>query len=124
MKRSQPGIINDFYNSLWFEIKSILKEKIEPAALAEAVYKNLNRKRLQKVYMPQVYGKTMHSAAADIHSNLSTIIKKNESYSRAKAFYPFWELRFPSINMLMKLVNEVAWFAATLDKPVNSPNYL
>lgn len=64
-------------------------------------------------------GKTQHSAASDIHSSLSSILKKNESFKIAGIFYQFWDQKFPSINMLMTLVNEVGWFAATLNRPVS-----
>jgi hypothetical protein len=73
--------------------------------------------------MPLVYGKTKHSATSDILNELRFILKKNETYKIANVFYEFWENRFPAINNLMTLVNEVGWFASYFNKPVRYQNH-
>jgi hypothetical protein len=61
--------------------------------------------------MPLVYNKTPHSASKDIQSILSSRIRQpNESFKIASVFYRFWDAKFPSINMLITLVNEVFFF--------------
>lgn len=58
-------------------------------------------KLVKRIYMPLVYGKTQHSAAADIQASLASILQSNESSKLASIFYNYWDKRFPKINLFM-----------------------
>jgi hypothetical protein len=49
-----------------------------------------------------------------VNSNMLKFIKDKI----AEIFYSFWNARFPSIDNLMTLVNEVGWFTSYLNKPL------
>lgn len=67
--------------------------------------------------MTLVYGKSQHSAAQDIYErNISTFANKRDCYKLDGLLYEIWNQRFPLINLLIKLVNTVGWFAAFLNK--------
>lgn len=94
------------------EIKSEVTYSNLDAIVKEAVMKNLNRTLIKKIDMPLFYRKTQHSAAEDIHSFLNLFIQKNESYKVAGVLYKFWDTKFLSIAGLMRLFNQIGWFAA------------
>lgn len=73
--------------------------------------------------MPIVYEKTQHTAAADIYSELSFCLKKNECNKVAAFLYKFWESEHPSIARLMKLINQIGWFPGYFGCPVRYDSY-
>lgn len=64
------------------------------------------RQRSRKLVRPWVYGKTKHSATTDI---LKALYFTGDGYKLAEALYIYRERKFPSINQIMKIVNEVGW---------------
>jgi len=110
--------IQDLYTSLIEPLSEYLKGKLsEP--LREVVPKRITRKLIKKVYMPMVYGKSVLSAAQDIHSSMFDILKgRKEAYHVAEAFHKFWGDKYRHIQNLMNLINLGGWFAATLNFPV------
>lgn len=69
----------------------------------------LMRQRSRKLVRPWVYGKTKHSATTDILKALDFTLSKGDGYKLAEAFYIYRERKFPTINQIMKIVNEVGW---------------
>ena len=67
--------------------------------------------------MPLVYGKTQFSYITDIQQALDFSLSRGDADKVAVGLYQFWENRFPAIHNLMKLVNEVGWFAAYFNRP-------
>lgn len=82
--------------------------------MADLVRDLLSRSLFKYVYMPIVYGKTKHSARADILKALDFTLGKGDAYKLADALYRFWGERFPAINNLMTLVNEVGWMTGLI----------
>lgn len=50
-----------------------------------------------------------------LNNPLST---RGDATKVATALYKYWEEKFPAINNLMTLVNEVGWLASFLNRPV------
>ncbi|KAF3331777.1 DNA-dependent RNA polymerase [Carex littledalei] len=73
--------------------------------------------------MPIVYGKTQHAAAADIYAELSFCLKKNECFKVAAFYFQIWEGFHPTIAGLMRLFNQIGWFASYFDRPVRFESY-
>lgn len=92
-------------------------DKYLDSGLASVVKDQLTRKLINSIYMPQVYGKTRHSAREDILKALHFALSQGEAYKVADALYRFWEERYPGIDNLMTLVNEVGWFSGFFNKP-------
>ena len=62
---------------------------------------SLTPKLVKRIYMPLVYGKTQHSAAADIQASLASRLQSNESSKLASILIHYGDKRFPKINLLM-----------------------
>lgn len=82
------------------------------------VRRQLTRGLMKKIYMPLVYGQTRHSAQSDILKALYFTLGKGDAYKVADALYRFREERYPAIDNLMTLVNEVGCFAGYLKRPI------
>lgn len=102
--------VYDLYSSLLEDWKEEIQSSSLEASVKEAVSRHLNRKLVKKVYMPLVYGKTQHSAAADIQKGLDWIWKRAESKKVADIFYKGQEIT----SRLMNLVNQVGWWGIDL----------
>lgn len=117
LQSNNPDELHDLYNSLLEEFKDKMADLLDnDHKLADAVRNRLSRKLMKKIYMP--LGKTKDSATADIKSELGDKISGKDAYKLADAFYKLWKERFPDVQNLMNLVNEVGWFAGYRKEPI------
>lgn len=84
IKYDSEDRINDLYSSFMVELKEEILSSSLDASVKEAVCRYLNRKLIQKVYMPLVYGKSQHSASEDV---IDFIIKQSSSFQVAGVLY-------------------------------------
>jgi len=125
IKKDKNDQIFDLYDSLIKDIKDELSDESCPldSSVKEALLENLTRKLVKKIFMPIVYGKTQHAAAADIYEELSFILLKNECYKVAAYLFEIWHSKNPTIVGLMSLFNQIGWFASYLGRPVRYDSY-
>lgn len=103
---------NDLYLLIQGELCDIIKQKYGNSAVSEAICQNFSRKLIKSIYMPLVYGKSKHAAAQDISkSGISLVATSRDAYLIANMCYEYGLLTYPTINKLMRLVNEIGWFA-------------
>jgi DNA-directed RNA polymerase len=118
IKLDSCDLVYDLYDQLLVVIKRNLYKSSLDFSIVDALNCHLSRNLIKKIFMPIVYGKTQHAAAADIYSELSFCLKKNECYKVAAYLFQIWHATNPAIVGLMNLFNQIGWFASYLDHPV------
>lgn len=79
----------------------------------------LTRKLIKKLFMPLIYGKTIHSMAIDIKDVYNSLLSSNVHYLLAKFCSEFFHKKYPDIANLMNLINLIGWFCSSFDIPVH-----
>lgn len=109
--------ISDIYTVFLDELKVYLQTILD-ASLYDIICSRLTRKLIKGLFMPIVYGKTVHSMIEDIYKNFSTLLRKGECKTLADIIYMFFKQKYPGIINLMDLVRNVGWIRSALNKPV------
>lgn len=108
--------IHDIYLDMLYNLKKyIIYNSNYNTALKRELCLQLNRKLVKSIFMPIIYGKTVHSTAGEIRNALSQFITYKESIELAKTCYSFWKEYYSNLDCLIKLVKTIGWVVSARD---------
>jgi len=111
--------IQDLYESLLIDFKRYVRNK---CGLDSWEYANVdglfNRDLIKKIFMPIVYGKTLHSTIEDVRVMLRKTMPQKDAPAVTKLCFEFWDNKYPGMRNLMRLISTISWVSGVLQKPV------
>lgn len=78
---------------------------------------HLDRSLVKSIFMSMIYGKTLHSIAADINTKLSTL-KYEDSLTIAVLCFRFWGKQYSHVENLKTLIRLISSVVASANQPV------
>jgi DNA-directed RNA polymerase len=109
--------IQDLYLCLKDELQEFFHERLDKNKYA-IIESQLTRNLVKQIFMPLIYGKTVHTMADDIRKFYGSLLSFKDNYNIAALCHLFWREKYPDISNLMKLINLIGWFCSVLGKPV------
>lgn len=108
--------IQDIYTNMLYNLQKYIQYKTYlDDSLKDLLCKLLNRKLVKEIFMPIIYGKTMHSTTGDIVNSLSQFLTKKESFLLAKICFQFWKEEYSNIDCLISLIKTIGWVVSARD---------
>lgn len=107
---NEENIILDIYTY----IKEILLNTIENTSLLNEDDKKIIRIQLTRsitksIFMPIIYGKTMHSTINDLKKKFGNYLSYESCKTLGKMCFQLWGERYSSMNCLITLVKTLSW---------------
>lgn len=116
---SGDGKIQDLYTYLFVELQKFLENKSPIYCAKKQDFPTyFERKLIKTLFMPLVYGKSVHTMSEDIYRGFESYLSKKESLSLAKDCQEYFLNKFPDIFNLKTFFNKTGWFCSVLDRPV------
>ena len=103
--------LKDLYLSLKEELLKFLKSRLEPNKYS-IIQSGLTRKVVKQIFMPLIYGKTVHAMSTDISEVYGSMLSKKDHYKMAALCNEFFIHKCPDIANLMNLLNLIGWLCA------------
>lgn len=108
-------IISDIYLHFLSQVKKYIKRKdcsLSPALKAAVLHEEygLNRKIIKSVFMPLIYGKTLHSTALDLEkSSLARFFgnRRKDSLELSKVLSNFWTDSYKGMDSMIQLIRAI-----------------
>lgn len=113
---SNDGKLQDFYSELPREFKDFLRHRFDYYEFIE--YK-LDQQLIKTVFQLLIQGKTAKDIEVEIKNAYGVFLSDSAAETLSMQFVAFWNLKFPGITNLMKLIDLVGWLCFERERPVH-----
>lgn len=116
-------VIMDIYESMHKELISFASSKPSLSEdthvsdydyLIEQLSMTFDRKIIKSIYMPIIYGKTQNSTLRELSAKMSHKWDAELISNIVKVCFTFWDVKYKSVNNLMKLIQKISWITTKL----------
>lgn len=114
--------IHDVYEGFLEELLSYINSAEIPASIKKIMLRNnfLDRKTVKSIYMPIIYGKTVHSTCTSLLKGKFKLDfdKPYKCFPFASVFYNFFKTRYSGMDCLISLIRSIGWLVSASDRSV------